>query len=134
MKTESLANELLMQIVRPVVTYRAMLKKAATMGCLTVIVDREKAGDFRMPNIKTGQDYATWLAILKNGNMAMKLDESLSSYWISSNSISRNKLKKAKRQWQIYRELERLNTVNAAWCFMHYGWRAINRRIIRLAV
>jgi teichuronic acid biosynthesis glycosyltransferase TuaG len=81
-----------------------------------------------MPLLRTGQDYATWLSILKRGNVALKFQETLTSYRIVANSISRNKFKKAIRQWQIYRSIEKLNFFRSVYYFIHYGFRAIFRK------
>ncbi|EIU6821636.1 MULTISPECIES: glycosyltransferase family 2 protein [Vibrio harveyi group] len=112
----------------PHVDYKDMLKKKATMGCSTVMV---KAASFRgieMPLLRTGQDYATWLVYLKRVDRAYLLNEVLTSYRIVPGSISRNKYKKAKRQWEIYRIQESLGFVESCYCFVFYAYRAVFRR------
>lgn len=108
--------------------YHDMLMKRATMGCSTVMVRREAFSDLYMPSIRTGQDYALWLKLLRGGEHAYLIPEVLSFYRILPNSISRNKIKKAFRQWQIYRELERLPFWTSLRCFGSYGCRAVFRR------
>jgi len=110
------------------VTYVDMLKKKATLGCSTVILRRNVIDDLTMPLLRTGQDYALWLKILKTGVKAHALTEVLTEYRIVAGSISRNKFKKARRQWQIYREVECLSILNAAYCFCFYAWRAVFRK------
>ena len=108
--------------------YQDMLKKKATLGCSTVMLRRSAFNDITMPLLRTGQDYATWLKLLKTGKKAHLLNEVLTSYRIMPNSISRNKFKKAKRQWQIYREVEKLPLIKSAICFCFYAWRAVFRK------
>lgn len=110
------------------VDYKGMLKKEATLGCSTVMIDITRFSSINMPNLRTGQDYACWLMLLKQGINAYCLNEVLTSYRITKGSISRNKFKKAKRQWQIYREVERLNFPNAIYNFFYYAFRAVFRR------
>lgn len=110
-------------------TYRDMLLKKATMGCSTVLVRIDTLSDFRMPLIRTGQDYAFWLSILKGGCDAHILPEVLTEYRITKGSISRNKLKKAIRQWCIYREIERIDFFHSVYYFFSYSWRAIFRKV-----
>src|SRR5690625_6810843 len=43
-------------------TYNQLMKHCV-IGCLTVMLDREKIGEARMVNIRTRQDYAFWLAL-----------------------------------------------------------------------
>lgn len=108
-------------------SYEDMLFKRATMGCSTVMLATDFVGETRMPLIRTGQDYAFWLKLLKKCDGAYLMPEVKASYRIVPGSISRNKLKKAKRQWQIYRELENLSLTKALLCFISYAWRALTR-------
>lgn len=109
-------------------SYKDMLLKKATLGCSTVILKRSAFKLIEMPNIRTGQDYALWLNLLKDGKRAYLFNKVLMLYRVMPNSISRNKIKKAKRQWQIYREIEKLPLWFSLICFVSYSWRALNRR------
>lgn len=108
--------------------YSDMLKKKATLGCSTVMLRRGVIDDLTMPLLRTGQDYALWLKILKTGICAHALTNVLTEYRIVSGSISRNKFKKAKRQWYIYREIENLSVFSSSYCFLFYAWRAVFRK------
>ncbi|MBV1838979.1 glycosyltransferase family 2 protein [Photobacterium ganghwense] len=108
--------------------YEDMLRKKATLGCSTVMIRRNAFSEISMPNIRTGQDYALWLKLLKTGAKAYPLNKSLTRYRILPNSISRNKFKKAKRQWEIYRTIERLGLIKSLECFSFYAWRAVFRK------
>ena len=110
------------------INYDDLLRKKSTFGCSTVVVDRDKIGDFKMPLLRTGQDYATWLQLIKISGKAIHYPQVLTRYRITPGSISRNKFKKAKRQWQIYRQQENLNLYNSLVCFLFYAYRAIFRR------
>lgn len=109
------------------VNYRELLVKKATFGCSTVMIDKFVIGNVIMPDLRTGQDYATWLSILKKGFTAHLLREPLTSYRIVKGSISRNKVKKAIRQWRIYRDVENLSLLDSLYCFTNYAYRAIFR-------
>lgn len=126
-KGESLGQQIDTQL-NSFVTYEEMLKKKATLGCSTVMLKRNAFDDITMPLLRTGQDYATWLKLLKTGKHAYPLTEVLTQYRILPDSISRNKAKKAKRQWQIYREIEKLPFYKSAVCFCFYAWRAVFRK------
>ncbi|MBY8082152.1 glycosyltransferase [Vibrio fluvialis] len=110
------------------VSYEDMLRKKATLGCSTVMLRRSAFEDISMPLIRTGQDYGLWLKLLKTGVKAYPMPEVLTQYRILPNSISRNKVKKAKRQWQIYREIEKLPLLKSIECFCFYAWRAVFRK------
>ncbi|MGF1701387.1 glycosyltransferase [Photobacterium makurazakiensis] len=110
------------------VSYKDMLRKKATLGCSTVMLRRSKFDDLSMPLIRTGQDYALWLKLLKTGTRAHAYSDVLTQYRIVPNSISRNKFKKAKRQWEIYRKIERLSLLESVECFVFYAYRAVFRK------
>ena len=110
-------------------TYEDMLAKKATLGCSTVMLNKNSfKGLLQMPELRTGQDYAFWLKLLKNTNQKAYILPSVhTKYRITPNSISRNKFKKAKRQWEIYRNNENLNLIMSSYYFYFYTFRAIFR-------
>lgn len=97
------------------------LMKRCTIGCLTVMLDREKVGEKRMVNIRTRQDYAFWLAITRKGFYAYGLPEILAEYRLVADSISSNKIQAAKRNWYVFREVENQPFHKALWYFAHYA-------------
>jgi len=109
------------------VGYRDMLNKKATIGCSTVVLRRSMIGNLRMPKIKTSQDYAYWLSILKRDTRAHLLPEVLTSYRIHNGSLSRNKFIKAKQQWSIYRDIEGISLIRAIPFFVSYAYQALTR-------
>lgn len=105
------------------------LLKHCVIGCLTVMIDREKVGHLEMVNIRTRQDYAYWLEITKRGFRAYGVPEVLAKYRIVGNSISRNKLKAAKRQWYVYRRIEKIGFIKSVWYFSHYAYYGVKNSI-----
>ncbi|MFO8054280.1 MAG: glycosyltransferase family 2 protein, partial [Bacteroidales bacterium] len=59
--------------------YRRFLRNT-TIGTLTVMIDREKTGDFEMPQIRSSHDIALWLALMRKGHKAFGLQEVLAQY------------------------------------------------------
>ncbi|MCM3585251.1 glycosyltransferase family 2 protein [Mesobacillus maritimus] len=110
------------------IQYHDLLKNTI-IGCLTVMVDRQQTGSFQMPNIRTRQDLATWLLLLKKGFTAYGLNEELAEYRTGNPSISKNKWKALKMNWFVYRKVEKLNLVKAFWCFSHYAVHAVAKRL-----
>tara|TARA_R110000868_G_C10801029_1_gene757080 strand:+ start:48 stop:794 length:747 start_codon:yes stop_codon:yes gene_type:complete len=95
-----------------VVDYHSALYKNP-IGCLTVMYDVNFFGKQYMPSIRKRQDYALWLNLLKKTN-GYGLSECLSSYRVGKESISSNKLKLLKYEWQIYRDVEGLSFFKSA--------------------
>lgn len=99
------------------------------IGCLTVVINREKTGNFMMPNIRSSQDMALWLLIMKRGFKAYGLQEPLAYYRLVSTSNTAKKWKAAKDVWKVYREIEHLNPIYSAVCFIGYAINAIIKRL-----
>ncbi|PFA05077.1 glycosyltransferase family 2 protein [Bacillus cereus] len=112
------------------INYNGLLKNTI-IGCLTVMLDIEKLGKIQMPNIRTRQDTATWLKILRQGHYAYGLDEVLSKYRKVENSISSNKFKMAKMNWKLYREIEGLSILKSAWCFGNYALNGVVKHFVK---
>ncbi|WP_243388118.1 glycosyltransferase family 2 protein [Bacillus kexueae] len=108
------------------IDYEGLLKNTI-IGCLTVVLDKEKIGHFEMVNIRTRQDFVLWLDILKRGYKAYGLQEELAYYRKVKGSISSNKLKAAKRNWQVYREIEKISFLRSLWYFIMYATNAIKK-------
>jgi teichuronic acid biosynthesis glycosyltransferase TuaG len=99
------------------------------IGCLTVIIDKKRTGDFGMPLIKSSHDMALWLLIMKRGFKAYGLNEVLATYRIVSNSNTSKKWKAAKDVWRVYRQIEHLSFFIAIFNFCGYIFNAIKKRI-----
>jgi len=82
-----------------------------------------------MPNLRTSQDMALWLLIMKNGNQAYGIQKSLAYYRVVQTSNTSNKLKVIQGVWKIYRDQERLGYLRSSWCFLNYAFNAVKKRI-----
>lgn len=109
-------------------SYHQYLRNTA-IGCLTVVIDRQQTGDFLMPNIKSSHDMALWLLIMRRGFKAYAFPECVASYRLVSTSNTAKKWKAAQDVWRVYRDLEQLNLVYAAFCFCGYALHAVLKRI-----
>lgn len=108
--------------IRETCDYKYLLHNTI-IATSSVIVDRNVLGDFRMPLRRGGQDYATWLKLLRNGVVAYGINEVLVRYRVGSNSLSSNKLKSVKQVWEIQTRDEHINPVLA---MFHVGCFVIN--------
>lgn len=110
------------------IDYNQLLKNTI-IGCLTVMLDINEFGRVQMPNMRTRQDTALWLSILKQGYSAYGIQQPLAKYRKKSGSISSNKLKMAKQNWKLYREIENLSLVKSIWCFLNYAYNGIKKNL-----
>lgn len=96
------------------------------IGCLTVMIDREKIPYVEMPSIQP-EDTALWLNLLHEGYEAKGIQQVLAKYRIVTNSVSRNKIRAAFRYWKLLREQERLNSVQIFYYFSKYAYHAYKK-------
>ena len=82
-----------------------------------------------MPDLKRGQDLATWLTVARSGHVFYGLDLVLAKYRKSTGSLSSNKIKAIKRTWNVYRNVEHLSIPYAAWCQLWQMVHAIGKRM-----
>lgn len=113
-------------------TYKKFLRNTIiqTSGVM-VDITRISSELLKMPNIRRGQDAATWAQILKAGNVFYGQNEVLAAYRRVEGSLSSNKLKAVKRTWYWYRKVEKLNFFYAFWCFIGYAFHASMKRIYK---
>lgn len=112
------------------INYKQALKNT-TIWTSTVMLDMNilNKNDIYMPNVKRGQDTATWWKILKKIDFAYGLNEILSYYRRTGTSLSANKLSALKRTWNLYRNIEKLNVFFSIYNFIFYCFNAVRRRM-----
>lgn len=115
--------------VKKSIDYYFLLKNTM-IPTSSVLIDRKHFGDFRMPLIRSGQDYATWLKLLRNGARACGIDEALVQYRVRSGSLSANKLKSAKIVWQIQCKQEKINPIYATYNTGWFAWNALKKYLL----
>lgn len=98
--------------VREEISYKFLLRNTM-IATSTVLIDRNKTGNFQMPLRRGGQDYATWLMLMRNGTVCYGLNEVLSHYRVMKQSLSSNKWKSIRQVWEIQTQDEKINKVLA---------------------
>lgn len=112
--------------VKPVIDYNFLLSNTMipTSG---VLVDRIVKGDFRMHLRRGGQDYATWLRLLRDGTKAYGIDEALVGYRIDGDSLSSNKLKSIQQIWEIQTQDEGISKIAAGLHIVKWCWNSVKK-------
>lgn len=110
-------------------SYKQALKNT-TIFTSTVMFDLSKIGknDIYMVDVKS-EDTATWWKILKKVDFAYGLNEPLSSYCRSRDTLSADKIEAIRRIWNLYRNVEKLNLPYSCYNFCFYALRAVGRRV-----
>lgn len=98
------------------------------IGCSTVAYDQDAIGKRFMPPIRRGQDWALWLALLRDGIEARKYPGCDVVYYRRKGSLSGSKLAKAIDMYRIYTVEEKINRVSSAWLLTRFAVNVIARK------
>lgn len=86
-----------------------ILKKKNIIGLSTVIFNKKIMKYIKFPSLKTQEDFALWLDLLKKGIKLSHVKKSLSSWRKTSNSLSTNNFQKIKDAFKLYYKLQNKN-------------------------
>lgn len=101
------------------VDYEALLY-GNVIGGLTGMYDVKKVGKINIKSV-AHEDYAMWLEILKKGFVGVNTCDVQALRRVRNGSVSADKLKAARWQWNIYRNVECLSIFKAIRCFVAYA-------------
>tara|TARA_B100000965_G_scaffold386313_1_gene388458 strand:- start:193 stop:948 length:756 start_codon:yes stop_codon:yes gene_type:complete len=106
------SNKAVKKKIKSTYTYHDLLKKC-DIGLSTVVIKSKliKIGNF--PNLRTQEDFALWLKYLKNGVKAKGINESLSVWRDTPNSLSSNIFQKLKDSFMVYYYYENKNLLES---------------------
>jgi teichuronic acid biosynthesis glycosyltransferase TuaG len=103
------------------------LRATNVIGCSTVMLDRARVGEMRMPNLRLRQDFAFWLEILRQHGPAQGIPFALTTYRRHKGQVSGDKGQAARATWAMYRGHLGLSWPVAAWSFANYALRGVLR-------
>lgn len=107
--------------VPSLLTYRELLKQNLISNS-SVLVKTDLYRKYYAIGDKMHEDFAIWLAITREGEIAYGIDEPLLVYRLAKSSKSSNKLRAAKMNWNTYRYIG-LSTIES---FYYMFWYVIN--------
>ena len=109
--------------------YNQLLKNHAIFTSTVMLnMDKLSKEDIYMPNIRKGQDTATWWKILKKGITAYGITDSIATYRVGEKSISSNKFKALDRTWKLFK-YENIGFIKRLYYFCGYVYYATKRRM-----
>lgn len=112
-------NKLLNNVIKShkELNYEGVLKYCP--GNSTVMYNVEKIGKVYSPDIKKRNDFVMWLQVIKKAKKLYGMDEVFTQYRVHDESLSRNKIKLIKYQWEVYRKHERLSLIFSLKLLIH---------------
>ncbi|EGR0148399.1 glycosyltransferase family 2 protein [Vibrio alginolyticus] len=110
-------------------TFRNMLQRNC-IGNLTGIYNREKLG-IVFQKEHGHEDYIMWLELVKKVGKVHCIQKPLARYRVAPNSVSSDKVKAAKWQWEIYRKELGMDMIISSYYFIHYVFNVVKRNLIK---
>ena len=84
------------------IEYKDLLKRC-DIGLSTVVIKKKILKKFKFAKLKTKEDYVLWLQLAKNGNTFYGLNQNLSLWRLSKNSLSSSIIRKLIDGYKVYR-------------------------------
>lgn len=122
------AGQVLSTVRPPASVNHAAMLRSNRIGNLTGLYDRA-LGEARFQRVGH-EDYVFWLDLVRRAGRAACAggEQPLAWYLVRNGSLSSDKLRAARWQWHIYRDIERLSWPRAAWYFTQYAGTALAKR------
>ena len=89
------------------------LLKSCDIGLSTVILEKKILNDNKFAKLNTKEDYVLWLNLSKDGHEFKALNESLTDWRLSKNSLSSSTLRKLIDGYKVYRIYLRQSVVKS---------------------
>lgn len=110
-----------------VVNYDNLLKNCP-IGCLTVMLDKNKFEHIVIPPIPK-EDYACWLRLLRNGTRAHNIGLTTALYRKGNSSLSSNKFTEISKQWFVIRYAENSGFLKSIQCITNYCFSGLIKHL-----
>ncbi|HBP29278.1 MAG TPA: glycosyl transferase [Advenella kashmirensis] len=119
----------LSRVTPPATVNFKTLLKSNFIGNLTAMIHRRAIGDIRF-NKAGHEDYIFWLSVLRRGITAYRVptQQPLCFYLVRPGSLSSNKFRAVKWQWQIYRCTLGISLMPSLWYLAWYLVNALKKR------
>lgn len=116
--------------VPEIITYKNALKNTI-ISTITVMIDITMVNKeyIYMPIAEVGEDTLTWWNILKKCNKGYGINEVLSLYRRTKNTLSSKKVKNIIKVWNIYNTQKEVPFIYRVYCFIIRNIKAVLRRL-----
>jgi teichuronic acid biosynthesis glycosyltransferase TuaG len=102
------------------------------LGCLTVIVDRNRVPDFFFPDLQTAkraEDFLAWSQCINEHGPALRCPHDLARYSIVQNSRSSVTRSSVLSVWRLYRDVEGIALIPAGIYFLVFAFGVVWKRL-----
>lgn len=107
--------------------YYEKLIKNCEIGLSTVMISRKIKNKVIFPNLKTQEDFALWLKLMRNGYKFYPLNKVLSYWRKADNSLSSSSIQKISDAFKLYYNLENKNFIYSIYSVIVLAYNKINK-------
>ncbi|QTV04595.1 glycosyltransferase family 2 protein [Faecalibacter bovis] len=94
---------------------------------LTSMYDSKRIGKIYFPDVELREDHAMWIQLLKKVKHARAIKQPLGIYRMRDNSVSRNKIKIAKKQFDLYYKYLNMNIFKSFYYTINWGFNGLKK-------
>ena len=105
-------------------TYDILIKKNI-IGLSTVVFNRKIIHHVSFPNLKTQEDFAVWLKLLRRGYKLSHIPINLSFWRLTEDSLSSNNLQKISDAFKLYYYYEKKNLIFSVYSVIVLGYNKL---------
>ena len=105
-------------------TYEKLQKKNI-IGLSTVMINRNIIKDINFPILKTQEDFALWLNLIKKGHKLFHINDALSSWRKTNDSLSSNNLQKIIDAFKLYYLYQKKNLILSVYSVLVLGYNKL---------
>jgi teichuronic acid biosynthesis glycosyltransferase TuaG len=127
-KKNNINKSILVRCKKKLLRYEDLLNECP-IGLSTVILKKEAIPKNLFPLTKTQEDFGAWLKITKNNIKAYYLDEVLTTWTSTPNSLSKNNIQKIKDLYFILKNQKGINFSNRIYYFIKISLNSLKRNI-----
>ncbi len=101
------------------------LSKKNIIGLSTVMINKKILNHIKFPNLRTQEDFAVWLNLLKKRIKLSHIPMVLSSWRLSKNSLSSNNLQKILDAFKLYYFYQKKNLILSVYSVLVLGYNKL---------
>ena len=101
------------------------LSKKNIIGLSTVMINKKILNHIKFPDLKTQEDFALWLNLLKKGIKLSHIPTALSSWRLTKNSLSSNNLQKILDAFKLYYFYQKKNLILSVYSVLVLGYNKL---------
>lgn len=109
------------------VTYNTLMKNC-DIGLSTVMISKNIKKDIKFADLKTQEDFALWLKLLKKGYKFKRCNQVLSNWRITENSLSSNNIQKILDAFTLFYKIENKNFIYSVFSVLVLAYNKLKKQ------